>query len=255
MDSLQLIKLILIGCATFLGITAAFLPFWLQLKVQITWDAGRTHIDKTLDVGIFFMDQGKVPMIDLILVEKSDNVKTLPAMMRVGQIFYGLGISGLFVCTAASILYLLRKYKSNAGNLCLASGIMPSALCLSLGVLLMILVGVLNLNEPWRQLPVPGGYQIIEAYPEISLNFATYIAIVAAILAIAGMIVGWMHALTLCRHVEEVRYQLLTTPLTDDERGLGPGTPGKYNKQPLVSYGGRRGQAYKPQYPGGEVDF
>ena len=38
----------------------------------------KTEQDHTVDVGLFYMDQGKAEMMDLIFVEKASNAHTFP---------------------------------------------------------------------------------------------------------------------------------------------------------------------------------
>ena len=40
---------------------------------------------------------------------------------------------------------------------------------------------------------------------------------------ISALAIAWWEAIFLCRHVEDVRYQMLHAPLTSDEKGVYEG--------------------------------
>ncbi|KAH3710261.1 hypothetical protein DPMN_069734 [Dreissena polymorpha] len=42
------------------------------------------------------------------------------------MLFFGLGTSGIFVCTIAALIYFCRKYNSATGEMCLSAFIIPT---------------------------------------------------------------------------------------------------------------------------------
>ena len=47
-------------------------------------------------------------------------------MMRAAQIFFMVGVVAIAVCFVASVIYLVRKYKTVTGEMCLAGAVMPA---------------------------------------------------------------------------------------------------------------------------------
>lgn len=104
-----------------------------------------------------------------------------------------------------------------------------SALCLVLGVVFAVLVGLISDDSAWEGFPVPDNYMQVKASPEVSLGIGLYVAGFAAILAIASLAIAWFQACIMCSHVEQVRYEMLNAPLTADELdGSGPGQVYKF---------------------------
>ncbi|XP_045180252.1 uncharacterized protein LOC123539640 [Mercenaria mercenaria] len=248
----QLIKTVLLGFTALISGGSLILPYWYQFEVQVTWDGGRTMQTKTIDVGLFYMDQGdNINMIDIIMIDKASNAKTFPPMFRVAQIFFGLGISAVFVLFIASLIYFCRKYKSATGEMCLAAGLLPTSLCLVLGTVFAALAGIIKDPSAWEAFPVPDNYMQVKADPVIKLGIGLYVAAFAALLGLVSLGLAWMQACMLCKHVEEVRYQMLNAPLTEDERGVGPATMYKFG----APTSGFRYDGYSKPERGMEVDF
>lgn len=225
---IQLVKSIVLGCALLVTIVAIVIPYWFIFQVQISWDAGRTMQTKSMDVGLFLMDQSQTNLLDLVLVEKASNAHTFPPVFRVAQILFGLGGASICVCFIASVLYFCRKYKSSTGEICLAGCLIPTSFCLSLGVILAALSVTSNGNHTWESLPVPNNFMQVEGHPNISIQYGLYIGAVAAGIAIVGTVLAWLQACQLCTHVENVRYQMLHAPLTEDEKGISSGRAFKF---------------------------
>lgn len=235
----QLVKTVLLGLTMLISGGCLLIPYWYQFEVQVTWDGGRTMQTKTIDVGLFYMDQGDgLNMVDLIFIDKASNVQTFPPMFRVAQIFFGLGETGMFVLFFASLIYFFRKYKSATGEMCLAAGLLPSALSLVLGVVFAALAGVVEDKNSWEGFPVPGNYMQVKADPVIKLGIGLYVAAFAALLGIVSLVIAWFQACIMCKHVEEVRDQMLYAPLTEDERGIGPGQTYKFAPKAGFRYDG-----------------
>lgn len=248
---MQLLKMILIGLTALVSLICMVIPFWFTYTVIVSLDAGRTTEQKTMNLGLYYMDQSKgIEMLSLISVDKSSNAYTYPPLFRVAQIFYGLGTSGSFVLFVASLVYLCRKYKSATGEMCLAGGMFPTSMCLVLGVVLAGIHTVVP-ADAFYSLPIPNHYMAVKADPKIAINIGFWIAVFSAGLSIAALVISWMQACSMCTHVENTRYQMLHAPLTEDERGVGSGK--LYQFQPAQGGGGFRYDGYSK--PGVEVDF
>ena len=50
-----------------------------------------------------------------------------PGIFKVGQIFYGVGLSGMLVCCAVGTISMLRQFKSMTNSMCLAAGLIPTS--------------------------------------------------------------------------------------------------------------------------------
>ncbi|KAL4218562.1 hypothetical protein ACF0H5_023296 [Mactra antiquata] len=237
---MQLIKTIFAGLAALTGGVVFFLPLWYNFSVEISWDGGRTTVLATADMGLFFMYEGYgIELTDMIFLDKATNAQTGPPLFRLAQIFYGIGITGMFICTVASAIYTLRKYKTATGELCLAGGMLPSAISLTLGVVFAALAAVVEADNYWEAFPVPGNFVQVQTKPIMEISYGLFIAAGAALFGLVALVMAWLQACAMCRHVENVRYHMLFAPLTDDERGVGiesvhhfvpPGPPGKPKK-------------------------
>jgi len=223
----SIIKVSVLGFAALVCAASTALPWWFKVDVPVSRDGGRTMETKTLNVGLFFMDQGKFSQTDLIFIDKTTNAHVVPDLYKMAQLFFGAGSMGLLVCFGTSIVYLLRRFTSATGEICLAGAVSPCAFCLVIGIVFAFLG---TLDGKWEQFPVPNYYILQEVYPTFVYDFAAYIAAGGAMVAIIAAAIYWMHACQLCSHVETARYQMLTAPLTDDERGVG-GTTYQFNKQ------------------------
>lgn len=248
----QLIKTVLLGATAVISGGSLTLPFWYEFEIQISWDGGRTMQTKKMDVGLFYTDQGdNINLIDNIMIDKASNLKTFPPMFRIAQIFFGLGDTAVFVLFIASLIYFCRKYKSATGEICLAAGLLPASLSLVLGVVFAVLAGIVEDKSAWNGFPVPNNFMQVKADPKISLGIGLYIAAFAAVLSLVSLAIAWLQACIMCKHVEEVRYQMLNAPLTEDERGVGPAQVYKFGGQGR----GFRYDGYSKPEKGMEVDF
>lgn len=244
---MSLIKTVLLGSTVLVCLLASTLPFWYNFQIKVSYDAGKTILDKSLDLGLFYMiDEGPgINMIDLVFLGKASNNNPVPGMMRVAQIFFIIGDIGMVVCFVASVIYLVRKYRTATGELCLAGAIMPAACCISLGAVFGALWPSVE-DAKWVGLPVPGHFMQLDPQPIISVNWGVYVAAVGAILAIVSSVIAWFQACTLCRHVENVRYRMLRAPITEEDE-FGPTYKGPSRLPPYKDYGYSK--------PGMEMDF
>lgn len=250
MDTFGIIRSVVIGIAWIIADAAVTFPFWFSMVVQISWDGGQAM--KEFKVGMYFMDTGSIDMTSLIQVEKASNAKTLPPMFRIAQIFYGLGSSGIFLCFIGSLIYTCRKYKTATGEMCLAGFLLPTTLCLLLGVIFVVLSVFFEGDHVWESLPVPKNYMQVEAVPVITISYGLYVAAVGTFTSLLACFFAWFNAYIMCRHVEDVRYQMLHAPLTEEERGAYTG-PGQTYSFQLNKARGFRYDGYSK--PGIEADF
>ena len=52
-----------------------------MLHFQVSYDAGNTYHDKFLNLGLYYMDEGKgVDMIDLVFLGKATNTNPVPSI-------------------------------------------------------------------------------------------------------------------------------------------------------------------------------
>ena len=114
-----------------------------------------------------------------------------------------------------------------------------------------VLAGIIEDKSAWNAFPVPDNYMQVKADPKISLGIGLYVAAFAALLGILALAVAWIQACMMCKHVEEVRYQMLHAPLSEDERGVGPAQMFKFGKPTQ----GFRYDGYSRPEKGMEVDF
>lgn len=246
----SLIKVILLGSALLVCLLATAVPFWYSFSIKVSYDAGQTVSDKTLDLGLYYMDEGAgIDMIDLVFLGKTANTKPVPGMMRVAQIFFMIGTITLAVCFVTATIYLCRKYRTSTGELCLAGVIMPAAICLILGILFAALWPTADPGK-WVGLPVPGHFVQLDPEPVVTINWGLYVGAVGTLIAIAASIVGWFQAIVLCKHVENVRYRMLRAPITEvDEYGkpFKGGPVYQPSRLPPYNYGYNK--------PGMEMDF
>ena len=59
---------------------------------QVSYDAGRTILDKNLDLGLYYMDEGAgIDMIDLVFLGKASNTNPVPGKAQdyIKRIFGG----------------------------------------------------------------------------------------------------------------------------------------------------------------------
>lgn len=246
---MSLIKAVLLGSTVLVCLLASAVPFWYTFHIKVSYDAGKTIHDKFLDLGLFYMDEGAgIDMIDLVFLGKAGNINPVPGMMRVAQIFFMVGEIGFAVCFVASVVYLVRKYRTATGELCLAGAIMPGAICISLGVIFAALWPSVDVGE-WNGLPVPGHFMQLDPQPSVALNWGVYAAAVGAVLAIVCSIIAWFQACSLCKHVENVRYNMLRAPITEEDE-YGKAFKGIKQYQPMMPY-----RDYVVPKPGMEVDF
>ncbi|KAK3611562.1 hypothetical protein CHS0354_018077 [Potamilus streckersoni] len=206
-----------------LGLLAAAIatgaPYWFLVTVKISFDGGSTFYDKELNVGLFYMvkgedtykykDQEDEKLIYMIMLDKVSNAYVLPGMMRVGQIFFALAMFGIVVCFGASMILLLKRYSSVEGELLLAGSLTGIAAAAIIGVVLPGISTEAEKDVVWNRLPIPKHFQLIEATPNVTVAFALYIAALAAVLIVIAAFISWIQACSLCKHVEEVRYQQL----------------------------------------------
>ena len=119
-----------------------------------------------------------------------------------------------------------------------------------LGVVFAVLQATVGQNDVWESLPVPGTFMILKAQPDVQMNFGLYIGAAAAVAGIFGAVLAWVQALSLCKHVESIRGQMLYAPLTEEERGVGTEGGVTYGFKPMGKSGFRYDGFSKP-----EVDF
>lgn len=248
----SLIKVVLLGTTGLVCLLAAAVPFWYSFHIKVSYDAGKTYHDKFLNLGLYYMDEGKgVDMIDLVFLGKATNTNPVPEMMRVAQIFFMIGEIGIVVCFVASVIYLVRKYRTATGELCLAGGIMPAACCLALGVLFAAIWPFVDASAKWVGLPVPDHFMQIDPRPVVAMEWGVYVAAIGAILAIVSSVMAWFQACALCKHVENVRYRMLRAPITEeDEYGKALKAGPQYRPVGYPPY-----KDYGYTKPGVEVDF
>ncbi|KAH3710263.1 uncharacterized protein LOC127857161 isoform X2 [Dreissena polymorpha] len=239
---MQLIKVALFGSSTLLCVLAMFLPYWFTFTLKISRDVGigKEERSATVNVGLFFIDNGKFMMSMVSHMDKANNMQAIPGIWKMSMLFFGLGTSGIFVCTIAALIYFCRKYNSATGEMCLAAFMIPTAVCQVLGLIFAFLTK--SLTESWEQYNIHSFYMQTTDAPEFNYNFGVYVAAVGAAIGVVGLVVAWLQACQLCHHVENVRYQMLHAALTEEEKGYYTGSKGMgIEEKPGFRYDGRYG--------------
>lgn len=124
-----------------------------------------------------------------------------------------------------------------------------SAVCLLLGLVFSALA-ISSEDKAWENLPLPDYHMHIYGTPSISFAWGFYVAAAGTLAAIVAAVSAWLAACSVCQHLEEVRYQMLHAPLTEEERGTSHGRGRSYQ---FESKGGFRYDGYSR--PGAEVEF
>lgn len=211
---------LLLLIATMATITACLLPFWFSLKMHLVFvedsrpEAQQSSVDRTINCGLYFLDEDR--FINTLMLDKADNTHFMPALLRVSQLLYLLGSIGIVLCCGSSFILAFKQYASPTGEMFLAAGATGFSLSQVIGCILILLHMAFFSHQAWQNFPaedyIPlryNYYTILNAHPDMSLNFGYFIGGAAALFSLVAAVMLWMQACCTYCHLKRVRYNML----------------------------------------------
>ena len=109
-------------------------------------------------------------------------------------------------------------------------------MCQAFGMLCCVLQYNYDNQAMWQDLPVKdtvasgfGYYKVLEAYPEIEINWGFYFGAIAACFSLFGAVLLWIQMCISCSRIMDERYRMLRQK-PDDGTSPIPGYPYYANK-------------------------
>lgn len=209
---------LLLLIASMATITAVFLPFWFSLHMHLQFvedeKPQQTFIDRSINCGLFFLDENR--FVNTIMLDKADNTHFMPALLRVAQLLYLLGSIGTVLCCGSAFILAFRQYATPSGEMFLAAGATGFSLSQVISCILILLHMAFFSYQPWQNFPVADYiplrftyYTILEAHPDMSLNFGFFIGAGAALFSLVAAVMLWIQACCTYCHLRNVRYNML----------------------------------------------
>jgi len=209
---------LLLLIASMATITACLLPFWFSLSMHLEFveddKPQQSSVDRVVNCGLFFLDENR--FINTIMLDKADNTHFMPALLRVAQLLYLLGSSGIVLCCGSSFILAFRQYGTPSGEMFLAAGATGFSLSQVISCVLILLHMAFFSHQPWQNFPVEdyiplrfNYYTILNAHPDMSLNFGFFIGGGAALFSLVAAVLLWMQACCTYCHLSRVRYNML----------------------------------------------
>ena len=226
---------LLLVLATLISIVSCVLPFWFKLTLRNqVFDDDRPPYDIYVDTGLFFMDKDK--FINLLMIDKASSVQLMPDFLHWAQLFFLVGTIGIFTCAASAVILMIRDKVVASAEIALAGATTAIALCQAFGMLCCVLQYNYDNQAMWQDLPVKdtvasgfGYYKVLEAYPEIEINWGFYFGAIAACFSLFGAVLLWIQMCISCSRIMDERYRMLRQK-PDDGTSPIPGYPYYANK-------------------------
>ena len=226
---------LLLVLATLISIVSCVLPFWFKLTLRNqVFDDDRPPYDIYVDTGLFFMDKDK--FINLLMIDKASSVQLMPDFLHWAQLLFLVGTIGIFTCAASAVILMIRDKVVASAEIALAGATTAIALCQAFGMLCCVLQYNYDNQAMWQDLPVKdtvasgfGYYKVLEAYPEIEINWGFYFGAIAACFSLFGAVLLWIQMCISCSRIMDERYRMLRQK-PDDGTSPIPGYPYYANK-------------------------
>lgn len=246
------VLLLIVSLLVIIGMIIA--PFWFQLVLSPndgTFGSEPVKRELTIDCGLFFMRESIMDNT-LFLNKFSTNREVVPKVLQSAQVCSVLGTCVLMGCCFGGILLMVRRFASATALIILAGATSMAALC---EVFVVIFAGILlgmstcnpyestgckyEKNQVWRMIPIYDQFYRIEPHitPFVKPNWAFYIAIIGAAIAVVAAIILWIEAIRTNRNLEHIRYQQLRLTRDPYEHDVDPLMGKKYVYVPPTQHG------------------
>jgi hypothetical protein len=226
LDSKLLALSVLILFVADLVIVAMLIPpFWFVLvfdKTEGTFGSQPVVQKLSINSGLFFLNEDEFD--NWVFTDTFSGRDALPKQLQTAQFFAVFGSCILVPCFVGGIILMLRRLASPTGLYIMAAAVTLGAVCEILVILFCGAVAAISSCDPydgskcvykdnlaWRMMPVYSQLYRIEpdTRPYVKANWAFYIAIIGAGLAVAAAVLFWIEAFLTGGRLGQIRYQQL----------------------------------------------